>query len=255
MLLRQIAGISSAQIYADKDTKITDYTVNELNTAVDRLANGEPVQYILGCCEFFGLDFKVRSGVLIPRPETEELVELILKDHRKEKIQLLDIGTGSGCIAVSLAKNLPEARIFAWDISPTALEIAAENALLNKVNIDLSKHDIREYETFTKDSRQWDVIVSNPPYVCESEISEMEGHVLNHEPHLALFVKDEDPLIFYRIISEFALKTLKKGGCLYFEINSHLGEETVRLIQSYPFDSVRLFQDLSGRDRMIRAIL
>ena len=258
LLLKQIAGLNSVQIYSGKDTKFTADTVNKLNAAVDRLYHGEPIQYILGEAEFFGLKFKVRPGVLIPRPETEELVELILKDiknHKDRQIQILDIGTGSGCIAVALAKNMPEAKVSAWDISGEALEVARENAEINDVTIDFSLQDIRKSglpgEVFPK----FDIIVSNPPYVCQNEKADMENHVLNHEPHLALFVDDDDPLIFYRIISQFAVKNLKKGRGLYFEINSRFGQETLRLIQQRPFDKVSLLQDLSGRDRMIRAIL
>ena len=257
LLLRQLAGLNSVQIYSYKDTKIPDYTVKDLNTAVDRLAEGEPVQYILGETEFFGLSFKVRPGVLIPRPETEELVELILKDLKNidKSVQLLDIGTGSGCIAVSLAKNSPNANVSAWDISADALQIASENAEINNTNIDFKLRDILDVNLSEGYPQKLDIIVSNPPYVCKSEKSEMENHVLNHEPHLALFVNDDDPLIFYRVITQFAIKNLVKGGALYFEINSQLGKETVELVSEYPFAKVELFQDLSGKDRMIRAIL
>ncbi|MDD4922435.1 MAG: peptide chain release factor N(5)-glutamine methyltransferase [Bacteroidales bacterium] len=255
LLLKQLAGLNSVQIYSGKDTKFPDGTTNILNHAVDQLVHGEPIQYVLGKTEFFGLDFNVRPGVLIPRPETEELVELILKNHENQQIQLLDIGTGSGCIAISLAKNIPMAKVSAWDISREALAIAGENAKLNNVSIAFSIKDIREFEHFGQESGKWDVIVSNPPYVCQSEKAEMEDHVLNHEPHLALFVNDDDPLIFYRHIASYAVQNLKKGGALYVEINSHLGEETLRLIQKYHFDKAELLQDLSGRDRMIKAVL
>ena len=254
LLLKQLAGMNSVQIYTDKDTKFTDSMVNGLNTAVDRLANGEPIQYILGTTEFFGLKFKVMPGVLIPRPETEELVELILKEHKNQHIKLLDIGTGSGCIAVTLAKNMLSAKVSAWDISEEAIQIARENADLNKVDIDFSLRDILKFEEFEEMSDKWDVIVSNPPYVCESERTVMEAHILDHEPYLALFVKDDDPLIFYRHISLYAAKNLRKGGGLYFEINSHLGKKTLQTIQQNGFHA-ELFQDLSGRDRIIRAIL
>jgi len=257
ILLKQLAGMNSVQIYSDKDTKFPDEILTILNASVDRLSNGEPIQYILGETEFFELNFKVSPGVLIPRPETEELVELILKDfkNKEKKISLLDIGTGSGCIAVALAKNLPEAKVDAWDISDDALKISRENAALNRVSVHFQLLDILSTEVFEKATGQWEVIVSNPPYVCQSEKSGMETHVLNHEPHLALFVNDNDPLIFYRVISHFAVTNLKKGGSLYFEINSQLGKETLGLVRKQPFEKVELFQDLSGRDRMIRAIL
>jgi len=257
LLLRQLAGMSSVQIYSDKDTKFPDDILTILETSVNRLLNREPIQYVLGEAEFFELNFKVKPGVLIPRPETEELVELILKDfkNKNKNIRLLDIGTGSGCIAVSLAKNLPDAMVSAWDISDDALKIARENAELNRVTVNFQLLDILSTEVFEKETDQWDVIVSNPPYVCQSEKAVMEAHVLNHEPHLALFVNDNDPLIFYRVISQYAVNKLKKGGRLYFEINSQLGKKTLDLVRQQPFEKVDLFQDLSGRDRIIRAIL
>jgi release factor glutamine methyltransferase len=257
LLLQKIAGMNSAQIYSNKDTNFPDCTFEMLKAAVDRLAAGEPVQYILGETEFFGLNFKVGPGVLIPRPETEELVELILNDFKKMvgPVRLLDIGTGSGCIAVSLAKKLTRAKVSAWDISETALQIASENAALNEVSVDFRKQDILQAGIIMEKSEKPDAIVSNPPYVCQSEKTEMERHVLEHEPHLALFVENDDPLIFYRAIADFAIRELKENGRLYFEISSNLGKETLKLVREYPFDKVELFQDLSGRDRMIRATL
>jgi len=257
LLLKQYTGMNSAQIYCDKDTKFTDDITFQLNASVDRLFHGEPIQYVLGKTDFFDLTFSVMPGVLIPRPETEELVELILKDFRKanQQVKLLDIGTGSGCIAISLAKNLPNAKVSAWDISPEALKIAVENAENNKVSVQFLLKDVRNPELLTDNTEKWDVIVSNPPYVCESEKQAMESHVLDHEPHLALFVKDEDPLIFYRVISDYAAKHLFPGGGLYFEINSHLGKETLDLVQQQGFREAELLQDLSGRNRMIRAFL
>jgi release factor glutamine methyltransferase len=256
LLLEKIAGLSSAQIYGHKDIKFPDTTANELASAIERVVKREPVQYILGETEFYGLNFKVKPGVLIPRPETEELVELILKDTDKNKsLNILDIGTGSGCIAISLAKKLVRAKVTALDISENALSIARENAEINKTVVDFQQIDILNFQPSDKDFGKYEVMVSNPPYVCISEKTEMEKHVLDHEPHLALFVDDENPLIFYRAITEMAIMMLTKNGGLYFEINSHLGAETQKMIQQYPFSKVELFQDLSGRDRMIRAIL
>jgi release factor glutamine methyltransferase len=256
VLLRDLAGWNSVQIHIGKDTKIPEETFQHLVEAVNRLALQEPIQYITGKTEFYDLTFQVRPGVLIPRPETEELVELILKDHclseSKSSLRLLDIGTGSGCIAVSLAKKLPEATVSAWDISAEALEIALENARLNGTTVFFEQVDILAFEPSTKDENTWDVMVSNPPYVRQCEKTEMEQHVLKHEPHLALFVEDEDPLLFYRVIAGLALRMLKKGGLLYFEINSHLGRETLDLIREIGFEDATLIQDLSGRDRIIR---
>lgn len=260
LLLKKVAGMNSVQVFSNKDIKFPDTMMEELCAAVERLSKREPVQYILGETEFYGLNFLVKQGALIPRPETEELVDLVIKDISKQKTQvssfrILDIGTGSGCIAVSLAKNCPNASVSAWDISADALQIAIDNAELNKVTIDFHQLDILSFEPSGDEYGKFDVMVSNPPYVCLNEQPEMEAHVLDFEPHLALFVENDDPFLFYRIISQLAVKMLKKGGGLYFEINSHFGVETQNLIQQYPFSNVELFSDLSGRDRIIRAIL
>ena len=259
LLLEKIAGISSVQFYSDKDIKIPEAVRNKLYSAIDLLVKGEPVQYILGETEFYGLNIKVKPGVLIPRPETEEIVELILKDaekpYNKTSLKILDIGTGSGCIAIALAKNLSKAKVIAWDISADALQIAQENAVYNKVNINFEKIDILSYKPDFHTDGNIDIIVSNPPYVCRSEQAEMKIQVLDYEPHLALFVNDEDPLIFYRTITLIALKMLKKGGRLYFEVSSRFGTETLNLIKKHPFREVGLFKDLSGKNRIIKAVL
>lgn len=255
LLLRKLAQMSSVQIYSDKDRNFTDDTLEKLISAIDRLSNKEPIQYILGETEFDGLTFNVESGVLIPRPETEELVSLISNDFQnlEKGLRLLDIGTGSGCIAVSLAKNLPTAVVTAWDVSNDALKIAKENAFLNQVDVQFEKKDILTYTPDTLDNGTWDLIVSNPPYVTQSEASEMDANVLEYEPHLALFVDNADPLLFYRTITDLAIGLLKPSGSLYFEINSRFGNETLELIQTYPFKEVVLIQDISGKDRFIRA--
>jgi release factor glutamine methyltransferase len=255
LLLRELAGLSSVQIYSDKDRKFSEYTWIALQNAIDRLSQKEPIQYVLGETEFFGLTIHVAPGVLIPRPETEELVEWILKENQNDRSdrQLLDIGTGSGCIAVSLAKAWPNAIVRAWDVSTDALRIAKDNARSNHVDIRFEHRDVLNYKVASQEKESLDLLVSNPPYVCQSEASEMDPNVLNHEPHLALFVENTDPLLFYRIISGLAMELLKPGGVLYFEINSGLGNETKDLIRSYPFKDVALIQDISGKDRFIRA--
>jgi len=255
LLLRKLANMSSVQIYSDKDRNFPADTFEKLVSAIDRLACKEPIQYILGETEFCGLNFQVGPGVLIPRPETEELVELIVTDSREKVLRILDIGTGSGCIAVSLAKALPLSQVSAWDISPEALTIAVENAAINEVNVHFEMADVLKHEPNELQRTSLDIIVSNPPYVRLSEASEMEANVLKHEPHMALFVENEDPLLFYRVISSLAVKMLKLGGSLYFEINSYLGKETLELVKTYPFREVQLIQDISGKDRMIRADL
>ena len=257
LLLRKLANMSSVQIYSDKDRNFPELTLEKLICAIDRLERKEPIQYILGETEFSGLIFHVGPGVLIPRPETEELVHLISTEIKKKdtNIHILDIGTGSGCIAVSLAKAMPFAKVFAWDVSPEALEIATENAALNHVKVVFDCIDVLTIIPSKHQQKSLDIIVSNPPYVRFSEANQMEANVLEHEPHVALFVENTDPLLFYRIISKLALEMLKPGGALYFEINSYLGKETLNLVKTFPFNSVQLFQDISGKDRIIRAIL
>jgi release factor glutamine methyltransferase len=214
----------------------------------------KPIQYILGETEFYGLPFLVNENVLIPRPETEELVQLILSNHQITKspnpIKILDIGTGSGCIPISLKKNLPSAEVFAIDVSEKALETAQKNAEINKVEINFIQTDILKAE---KLEQNFDIIVSNPPYVRNLEKVEINPNVLEFEPHLALFVEDNDALLFYRKITELAQQYLQENGKLYFEINQYLGNETVALIESYGFKNVELIKDIYGNDRMISA--
>jgi len=220
--------------------------------AIGMLSLHEPIQYIIGETEFFGLKFKVNKNVLIPRPETEELVQWILDDVRESKnppnLKILDIGTGSGCIAISLAKHLPNAEIFALDISEIALKTARENAGLNKVNVNFIQADILNLEALTG---KFDVIVSNPPYVREMEKVEMHRNVLDNEPDMALYVKDNDPLIFYGIIAKLAQAGLQKNGNLYFEINQYLANETEEILKNSGFETV-LKQDIFGNYRMLK---
>jgi release factor glutamine methyltransferase len=218
---------------------------------LERLKNNEPLQYVTGFADFYTLKFKVNSSVLIPRPETEELVYWILQDHKKQQnLRLLDIGTGSGCIPITLKKEQPTWDIAAIDIDENALTVAKENAVLNETNVFFIKNDILNPENhdFTQ---KMDIIVSNPPYVLESDKNAMRANVLDFEPHLALFVPDSDPLLFYRHILKFAIKNLQKDGKLYFEIHADLGESTKKLCLEF-FKNVTLEQDMSGRDRMIR---
>ncbi|MEG3658670.1 peptide chain release factor N(5)-glutamine methyltransferase [Arenibacter palladensis] len=224
--------------------------------ALSQLKQERPIQYILGKAHFCDLEFGVDENVLIPRPETEELVYWILnvvqQGTRQEGLKILDIGTGSGCIAISLAKNLPNAKVYALDISKKALQIAQQNAVDNEVDIVFLEADILSMEGF-KD--KFDVIVSNPPYVRELEKKEMKNNVLEHEPGLALFVSDGDPLIFYKKITLFALNHLKTGGMLFFEINQYLGEEMKQLLEAGNFSEIELRKDMYGNDRMLKAVL
>ncbi|WP_457615835.1 peptide chain release factor N(5)-glutamine methyltransferase [Lutibacter sp.] len=221
--------------------------------ALERLKKQEPIQYIIGSTEFYGLPFKVNSQVLIPRPETEELVNWIINDCKNTpKVNILDIGTGSGCIAITLAKHLPNAKISAIDVSDKALKIAKENAVLNNVPISFKQLDIL---TTSQLPNQFDIIVSNPPYVKNAEKQQMQQNVLDFEPAIALFVKNENPLLFYDKISELAKLHLTKKGRLYFEINQYLGNEMVQLLKSKKFRHVTLKKDFYNVDRMVKAIL
>ncbi|MGL5112514.1 MAG: peptide chain release factor N(5)-glutamine methyltransferase [Flavobacterium sp.] len=215
-----------------------------------------PIQYLLGTTSFYGLDFEVNENVLIPRPETEELVEWILQDCTKRDTPLdfsiLDIGTGSGCIPVSLKKNLQQAKVSAIDVSEKALKVAHRNAQRNGVEVQLILQNILETDDLLA---SYDVIVSNPPYVRNLEKQEIKNNVLAYEPHLALFVADDDALIFYRKIGELALKSLRPSGKLFFEINQYLGKETVDLLVVLGFKNVELRKDIYGNDRMILASL
>ena len=241
-----------------------EYTISKeeeqpLFEALSRLKLEEPIQYIIGETEFFGLVFKVNQNTLIPRPETEELVQWIIEDYKDnlEQIKILDIGTGTGCIPISLAKNLPKAKVKALDISTKALEVAKQNAELNAVEVDFIEQNILDtYHTeLDSASQKFDVIVSNPPYVRELEKAEMKGNVLKHEPELALFVDNTNPLIFYKAITEFAIHNLKAGGTLYFEINKYLGAEMIQLLEDFNFKDIELKKDMFGNNRMIKAIM
>ncbi len=236
------------------DNKINHLSGSGLRKAEDiafRLKSGEPIQYILGKTEFYGMPFMVTPDVLIPRPETEELVEWILAGNRQPGFSVLDIGTGSGCIAVTLAKKIHGANVYAWDISERALKVASENAFLNCVNVRFSLRDIFQP---VDNSPIFDVIVSNPPSVTESEKTTMEANVLGFEPHGALFVPDDHALIFYERIADVALTSLYNGGELYFEINRDKGTEVCDKLRSKGFTHIELRKDISGNDRMVRAI-
>ena len=222
------------------------------NSILEQLKLEIPVQYLLGKTSFYGLDFEVNENVLIPRPETEELVEWILESRKSkvesQNIRILDIGTGSGCIAISLAKNIPNAQVFAIDVSEKALATAKKNAERNAVEVTFINQNILETEDLRQ---QFDIIVSNPPYVRNLEKEEIKKNVLDNEPHLALFVEDNDALIFYKKIAELAQKNLSENGQLYFEINQYLGKETVDLLEKMNFKNIELRKDIYGNDRMI----
>lgn len=253
LVFEYLYGWSKTDLMLRDDTKLTDSEHLFVQNALERLKNHEPIQYILGEAEFFGLPFDVNPSVLIPRPETEELVEWILQSlDPARKLRILDVGTGSGCIAVSLAKNLPHAEVFAWDVSSSALQVARQNAQKNETNIYFEKQDILALDE--NEMPIFDVVVSNPPYVRTLEKSQMKENVLNHEPHLALFVEDHDPLLFYRKIALLSARGLSPQGLLFFEINREFGEETKNLLVESKFRNIKLRADLSGNHRMIQAL-
>lgn len=233
------------------------------NSILEQLKKEIPIQYLLGKTSFYGLEFEVNVNVLIPRPETEELVDWIIQSQKLEvksgkwedgsrKINILDIGTGSGCIAISLAKNIPNAQVFAIDISDKALATAQKNAEINEVNVVFISKNILETNDL---EQQFDIIVSNPPYVRELEKQEIKKNVLDNEPHLALFVEDNDALIFYGKIAELAQKSLSPNGQLFFEINQYLGKEMIDLLEKMGFRNIELRKDIYGNDRMIRGMI
>jgi release factor glutamine methyltransferase len=234
-----------------KDEIVENDTVPRLESILHSLKQHKPIQYILGKTEFYGLPFLVNENVLIPRQETEELVRWIIDENKNEKSLILDIGTGSGCIAISLKKYLSSADVSAIDISSKALELANENALLNNIIVNFLEADIL-CDTNNAALTTYDIIVSNPPYIRESEKLLMKENVLNYEPHLALFVKDDDALLYYKAIADFALKNLKSSGKLYLEINEAYGPEITKMIADKGFLKIEIKKDISGKDRMLR---
>ena len=258
MDLKRIDVVLKSDFYLDKKS------LNLMQIATKQLEQEIPIQYIIGKTEFFGLPFNINKEVLIPRPETEELVEQVLKEvsltkicktttdetTNEKQLKILDIGTGSGCIAISLKKQLPSSKTSAMDVSDKALHIAKKNAVLNKVDINFIHLDILKTNNL---DQLYDVIVSNPPYVRELEKKEMKNNVLNNEPHLALFVDNKNPLLFYNKIAELAKNFLTKNGQLHFEINQYLGKETIKLLAEKGFKNIQLKKDIFGNDRIISA--
>ena len=253
LIFNKLKGYSRTQLILAKDEPLTDLERSKLGDIISRLKKHEPIQYVLGSTEFYGLSFLCAPGVLIPRPETEELVDWIIRENTTLRPTIVDIGTGTGCIAIALQKNIPESHVIACDISPVCLETAARNTKLNKSDIALFQYDIIN-NVPAADFPELDIVVSNPPYVRESEKLLMEKNVTDFEPELALFVPDEKPLIFYEHIAEFARLNLKNGGKLYFEINELFGEECCNMLIEKGFVQVELKKDINGKDRMIRSI-
>ncbi len=247
-ILEKIHHLKRFEFTLQKSKFLTENEQNQWFIILDDLKKEKPIQYIFNEAHFFGYDFFVNEHTLIPRPETEELVDLIIKNHQNKTLKFLDIGTGSGCIAISLAKNLENSTVFALDISENALQIAQKNAISNQANIHFLKSDILQQPTLVQ---RFDVIVSNPPYVREVEKAEIKKNVLDYEPHSALFVPDENPLLFYEALAKFAQNHLVSNGILYVEINQYLGAETIQLFENYGFTAVKLIQDLQKNDRIV----
>lgn len=251
--LEELKGWKRIDLAMQPDAVLSSEEIAKWNGVLEQLEEQRPIQYIFGKAHFYGLEFEVNENTLIPRPETEELVEWIVKENEfKGKITLLDIGTGSGCIAISLAKNLSDAAISAIDVSTEALAVAKRNALHNKTNVNFIHQDILAAETLPQ---TFDVIVSNPPYVRNLEKAEIKENVLQYEPHLALFVEDNDALLFYRKIALLAKANLAPNGKLYFEINQYLGTEMIDMLENFGFKNIVLKKDIYGNDRMIGCVV
>ncbi|MDR3706476.1 MAG: peptide chain release factor N(5)-glutamine methyltransferase [Paludibacteraceae bacterium] len=255
LVMEFLTGQSRVHILANKNNHLSETQINDFEIIVSRLKKQEPLQYILGEEVFCGLRFNVNSDVLIPRPETEELVLWITEEYKdRAGLSVLDIGTGSGCIALSLAKKMADADVRAYDVSAQALDVARENGKLNGVEISFEQIDVLSADFLAIEGLNLDIIVSNPPYVCEREKAQMEQNVLGYEPPVALFVPDNDPLVFYRRIALFAQKNLSGNGALFFEINQAYGKEMIAMLTELGFAEVTLRQDIFGNDRMIKAI-
>jgi release factor glutamine methyltransferase len=253
LLSEHLHGLRRVDLVLQPDFSLTPEDVVVWSGFLEKLQEHHPIQYLLGSTHFYGLPFHVTPAVLVPRPETEELVDWVVQSYSmRQPKSILDIGTGSGCIAISLAHHFLTTQVYAMDVSSGALEVAQLNASLNHVSVHFLQQDIlKTLELPTT----YEVIISNPPYVRVKEKQEIKPNVLNFEPHLALFVSDEDPLLFYSVIAELAQKSLQPGGYLFFEINQYLGEATVNLLKDLGFKDIELRKDFMGNDRMIRATL
>lgn len=251
LLLLESIGFNNIKISLEPNYLIPDSQLANLKNKLSELKNHKPVQYVLGKAYFYGLSFFVNHHVLIPRPETEELVDLIIKENKLNRPHILDIGTGSGCIAISLACNLSKAKIYATDISKKSLELAVKNALLHQVSVNFIEDDI------LKPSRNWplkyfNIIVSNPPYILPQDAEHIKAHVKEFEPYQALFTDNSDPLVYYRKIFDFSKKYLNADGICYCEINEKLGGELKTLAKTYGFKDIMIIRDINNKNRIIR---
>ena len=258
--IKYFFDMSKSDTIINSEKKLEDKEIMEIKSTISSLKRYEPIQYVFKQTEFYGNTFYCVSGVLIPRPETEELVDWIIKDNKGTKKHYLDIGTGSGCIIISLSKHL-NGSFTGVDVSYDALRVSVANNDRNETDVyfdqfDILKHDLPEGKNILNDNifYEFDIIVSNPPYVLNLEREQMSDNVLKWEPHLALFVSDEDPLLFYREIAEKASKVLKSNGLIYFEINEKFGKEIVKLLEDFGFVNIELKKDINDKDRMVKAV-
>ena len=265
ILTEYLHNLKRVDVALNPNFELSNAAIEKWNTILTELQQEKPIQYITGSTWFYGLKFEVNENTLIPRPETEELVEWILNSpniHHPSPINILDIGTGTGCIPITLKTNLPQANVSAIDVSEKALEVAKRNGVLNKVEINFLQANILEVEDLSKlpssishHPSSYNIIISNPPYVRNLEKQEIRKNVLDYEPHLALFVEDTDALLFYRKIAQLALKNLTPNGLLFFEINQYLGKETVELLENLGFKNIELKKDIYGNDRMVKCLI
>ncbi len=253
LIFEDVLDYSRTKLLMSPEVEISDTNIMRIKDIVNDLKNQKPIQHILQKTIFYDLPFKVTQDALIPRPETEELVDWVISDHKEESLNILDIGTGTGCIAISIAKNLPQSKVYAMDISSKALELARENGKLNNTDIVFLESDILKKSIEIEE--KFDIIVSNPPYIRQKEKEFMSKNVLEYEPELALFVPDNDPLLFYKTIIDFGLKNLNKEGKIYFEINEAFGQEMINLFEVNNFSEITLKKDINGKHRMIKGKL
>ena len=261
LVLDECYGLSWADVLGGKVSELSANDQTELEKIMLRLEKGEPVQYIIGVADFCGRQFHVEPGVLIPRPETEELCRMVIEEREISQkgqsplCEILDIGTGSGCIAITLALELPDAKVTAWDISDDALRIASANAKALGASVTFQHHDALDSSFFTLHSSlpKWDFIVSNPPYICRKEADGMDKNVLGYEPHEALFVPDDDPLLFYRAIARYATLALKPNGYLFFEINPLYADDLTQLLGKMLCYNAEILNDQFGKPRFLKA--
>jgi len=256
LIMERVCGVPVYQLLAKIERKPTESESKKIQDIVCRLKNAEPLQYIIGITDFYSMEFEVNSSVLIPRPETEELVDMIIHDHDGMEGSILDVGTGSGCIAITLSKHLPKANVIGIDVSSEALIMADKNARLNGVKVSFKQIDILSTDQIEHSSLiKFDLIVSNPPYIMEQEKMAMERNVLDYEPALALFVPDNNSLLFYKAIANLGKIYLKPGGQLYLEINPLCGTECAAMLHDAGYTDIRRLFDMSGNERFIKANL